>query len=74
MNQNLDIQEEALASQCTMKEIMYYFGLLFGMNMKSVKQRSEFLKHFLNLPATDQLCGTLRLALTVSTISLVYKY
>ena len=57
----LVIQEEALAKQCTMKETMYYFGLLYGLKLKFVKERSEFLKQFLDLPTIDQLCGTLRL-------------
>ena len=39
---------------------MYYFGLLFEMNLKSIKLRLEFLKEFLNLPDTKQLCETLR--------------
>ena len=39
---------------------MYYFGLLFEMNLKSIKLQLEFLKEFLNLPDTKQLCETLR--------------
>ena len=39
---------------------MYYFGLLFEMNLKLIKLRLEFLKEFLNLPNTNQLCETLR--------------
>ena len=54
------MQEEALALKFTIKETMYYFGLLFEMNLKFIKQRLEFLKEFLNLPDTNQLCQTLR--------------
>lgn len=52
-------QEEALATEFTIKETMYYFGIIFEMNFKYIRQRAEFLKGFLDLPSLSQLCGTL---------------
>lgn len=61
----LFMQEEALATEFTIKETMYYFGIIFEMNFKYIRQRAEFLKGFLDLPSLSQLCGTLRLVTMV---------
>ena len=55
------LQEEALAAEFTIKETMYYFGILFEMKFSCIRQRVEFLKQFLDLPPVNQLCGALRL-------------
>ena len=49
-----------MALKLTIKETMYYFGLLYEMNLKLIKKRLEFLEHFLNLPTASQLSDTLR--------------
>ena len=59
------MQEEALATEFTIKETMYYFGIIFEMKFKYIGQRAEFLKEFLDLPSLSQLCGTLRLVTIV---------
>ncbi|XP_065885768.1 ABC transporter G family member 20-like isoform X2 [Dysidea avara] len=52
-------QEEALALTLTMREVMYYFGILFDIKLQHIKERTEFLKEFLNLYTVDALCNTL---------------
>ncbi|XP_065915505.1 ABC transporter G family member 20-like isoform X2 [Dysidea avara] len=52
-------QELALQLEMTMKEMMYYFGILFKINLKYVKKRREFLKEFLSIPSADTLCSQL---------------
>jgi len=56
-------QEEALAPEFTMREMMYYFGIIFNMSLSCIKQRTEFLREFLELKTSDALCKTLRLVL-----------
>ena len=60
------IQEEALATEFTIKETMYYFGIIFEMKFRYIQQRTDFLKEFLDLPSLSQLCGTLRLVVVVT--------
>ena len=43
-----------------MLELMYYFGIVYHMNMSYVKKRTEFLKEFLNLPTIHRRCGVMR--------------
>ncbi|XP_065910114.1 ABC transporter G family member 23-like isoform X2 [Dysidea avara] len=50
-------QETALIYEFTMLELMYYFGILYRMNMKYTRKRTEFLKEFLNLPTIHCRCG-----------------
>jgi len=40
---------------------MYYFGIIFSMKLSYIKQRTEFLREFLELKTADALCKTLRL-------------
>ena len=44
---------------------MYYFGILFDIKLQHIKERTEFLKEFLNLYTVDALCNTLRLGIIV---------
>ena len=53
-------QEEALASNFTMREMLYYFGTFYHMKLKDIRERTEFLKEFLDLSTADALCSTLR--------------
>lgn len=50
-------QETALIYEFTMLETMYYFGILFRMNLRYTKKRTEFLQEFLNLPSIHKRCG-----------------
>ena len=43
-----------------MNETLYYFGILHGMTLKSVRERREFLTDFLELPVGTKLIRTLR--------------
>lgn len=43
-----------------MSETLFYFGILHGMKIKSVRERREFLKEFLELPDQNKLIRTLR--------------
>ncbi|XP_065917161.1 ABC transporter G family member 20-like [Dysidea avara] len=52
-------QETALIYEFTMLELMYYFGILYRMNMKYTRKRTEFLKDFLNLPSMHRRCKIL---------------
>ena len=54
------LKEPALVYQFTMLELMYYFGILYGMNLKYTRRRTDFLKEFLNLPTIHRICGHLR--------------
>ena len=53
-------KETALIYEFTMLELMYYFGILYRMNMKYTRKRTEFLKEFLNLPTIHRKCGVMR--------------
>ena len=53
-------QETALVVDFTMLELMYYFGLLYGMNLSYTKKRAEFLKEFLNIPSIHKRCSLMR--------------
>ncbi|XP_065915503.1 ABC transporter G family member 20-like [Dysidea avara] len=50
-------QELALQLEMTMRETMYYFGILFKINLKYIKKRTDFLMEFLSIPSADKLCG-----------------
>ena len=50
-----------MAPEFTMREMMYYFGIIFSMKLSYIKQRTEFLREFLELKTADALCKTLRL-------------
>ncbi|XP_065916659.1 ABC transporter G family member 20-like [Dysidea avara] len=52
-------QETALIYEFTMLELMYYFGILYRMNLKYIRRRTEFLKNFLNLPSIHRRCKIL---------------
>ncbi|XP_065916658.1 ABC transporter G family member 20-like isoform X2 [Dysidea avara] len=52
-------QETALIYEFTMLELMYYFGILYRMNLKYIRKRTEFLKNFLNLPTIHCRCKIL---------------
>lgn len=54
------VQEMALYGDFTMSETLYYFGILHGMSLKSVRARREFLTEFLELPTQNKLIRTLR--------------
>lgn len=43
-----------------MSETLFYFGILHGMKIKSVRERREFLKELLELPDQNKLIRTLR--------------
>lgn len=43
-----------------MSETLFYFGILHGMKIKSVRERREFLKGLLELPDQNKLIRTLR--------------
>ena len=43
-----------------MRETMYYFGILFKINLKYIKKRTDFLMEFLSIPSADKLCGQMR--------------
>ena len=53
-------QEEALAPEFTMREMMYYFGIIFNMKLSYIKKRTEFLRKFLQLKTADVMCKSLR--------------
>ena len=63
-----------MALKLTIKETMYYFGLLYEMNLKLIKKRLEFLEHFLNLPTASQLSDTLRFVPWTRQRSKIHKY
>ncbi|XP_065911619.1 ABC transporter G family member 23-like isoform X2 [Dysidea avara] len=52
-------QETALISEFTMLELMYYFGILYRMNMKYARKRTKLLRKLLNLPTIHRRCGLL---------------
>lgn len=54
-------QEIALYPELTISEILLYFGRLYGMSKKEVKESMEFLVGFLALPPPHRRVGSLRL-------------
>ncbi|XP_065887972.1 ABC transporter G family member 23-like isoform X2 [Dysidea avara] len=52
-------QEEAIAYNFTMRELLYYFGTFYQMKLTYIRERTEFLKEFLDLSTADVLCSTL---------------
>ena len=56
----MTLQEEAIAYNFTMRELLYYFGTFYQMKLTYIRERTEFLKEFLDLSTADVLCSTLR--------------
>ncbi|XP_054159338.1 ABC transporter G family member 20-like [Oppia nitens] len=52
-------QETALFSEFTITEMLYYFGILYDMDLSKIKERINHLKDLLNLPQKDRLIGQL---------------
>ncbi|XP_065888001.1 ABC transporter G family member 20-like isoform X2 [Dysidea avara] len=52
-------QEEAIAYDFKMRELLYYFGVFYQMKLQHIKERTELLKEFLDLPTANVLCSTL---------------
>jgi ABC-type multidrug transport system ATPase subunit/ABC-type multidrug transport system permease subunit len=48
-------QEMALVPDFTIRETLYYFGILHGVRLKEIKKQIEFLQHLLELPAKSKL-------------------
>ena len=43
-----------------MRETMYFFGILFKMNLNYVKERIDCLKKFFSIPSADRQCSQMR--------------
>ncbi|CAH2004702.1 unnamed protein product [Acanthoscelides obtectus] len=52
-------QEIALYGEFTIRETMQYFGWIFGMKSKEIKERLEFLLNFLDLPSQNRMVKNL---------------
>ncbi|KAK7792604.1 hypothetical protein R5R35_005320 [Gryllus longicercus] len=52
-------QETALVDEFTVKEMIFYFGRVFGMKMEDMEARFEFLYQLLDLPGKDRYIETL---------------
>lgn len=48
-------QENALITGCTSKEMVWFFGTIYGMSSERIKERFDFLKNLLQLPDEDNL-------------------
>lgn len=48
-------QESALVGEFSVKETVYYFGRIYGMNKDVIHERYTFMRKFLQLPY-DDLC------------------
>lgn len=53
-------QEIALYGEFTIKETMMYFGWIFGMETKEIRDRLRFLLDFLDLPSENRMVKNLR--------------
>jgi len=47
-------QENALVGELTIKETIYFFGRIYGIDIKKLKERYEMLKNVLELPCDSQ--------------------
>ncbi|GLG96786.1 ABC transporter G family member 20 [Gryllus bimaculatus] len=54
-----DRKETALVDEFTVKEMIFYFGRVFGMKMEDMEARFEFLYQLLELPGKDRYIETL---------------
>ena len=52
-------QETALFNEFTITEILYYFGVLYHIDLTKIHERIKHLKELLNLPQKERLIGTL---------------
>lgn len=52
-------QETALFNEFTITEILYYFGILYHMDLCKIQERIQHLKELLNLPQKERLIGQL---------------
>lgn len=50
-------QDIALIKEFTIKEIIHFYGIIFGMSPKKIGQRLRFLSDLLELPDDDSLVG-----------------
>lgn len=50
-------QELALINEFTIKEILHFFGTIFGMKASRINERLKFLSELLELPSHDKLVG-----------------
>ena len=57
---HLPLKDLALFGDFTMLETMYYFGTLFGMSPKKVRERGKFLLELLELPSVTKTIKKLR--------------
>lgn len=49
-SQSLPLQELALVEEFTVKDAIYYFGTIYKMEAKDIKERFEYLSKLLELP------------------------
>ena len=54
------LQDLALFCDFTMMETLYYFGILYGMSIKKVKERGKYLLELLELPSVNKAIKNLR--------------
>lgn len=50
-------QDIALVKEFTIKEIIHFYGIIFGMGPKKIAKRLRFLSELLELPDDDQFVG-----------------
>lgn len=50
-------QEIALINEFSIKEMIHFFGIIFGMNSEKIDERLRFLSELLELPDDDKLIG-----------------
>ena len=50
-------QQIALIEEFTIKEVIYYFGRIYGMKDGKIKDQFNFLKKLLDLPPASRLVG-----------------
>lgn len=48
-------------------ETMYFFGVMFNMTIKRIRQRAEFLRNLLELPPLKKRIGEMRLASVITS-------
>lgn len=57
-------QDIALYPHFTIREILLYFGRIYGMSTSDILKREEFLTKFLQLPDSSKRISSLRLTFT----------